>query len=284
MSEIADVSDTALWVAVYRAQESERPDALFSDPLAGRLIGDRGRQIAANMSGGRFTSWTVAIRTCIIDAYILELVPTGIDTVINLGAGLDTRPYRLDLPASLRWIEVDYPHVIELKERQLAGEMPNCRLERVKLDLADGDARNKFFADVDSVSRNVLVLTEGVMPYLTLEQGASLADDLARQRRFRFWIAEYYSEQAMPYLKRRGRMKQMRNAPFRFFPDDWFGFFSEHGWNARETRYLGETSLALRRPIPMPWWAAILRFFMRPRDKQAMRKHTGYTLFEPKQT
>jgi O-methyltransferase involved in polyketide biosynthesis len=44
---ISNVSDTARWVAVYRAWESARPDALFRDPLAGRLAGERGRAIAA---------------------------------------------------------------------------------------------------------------------------------------------------------------------------------------------------------------------------------------------
>ncbi|MDE3110116.1 MAG: class I SAM-dependent methyltransferase, partial [Acidobacteriota bacterium] len=43
------VSDTAFWVAHYRAIEGERPDALFHDPLAGVLAGERGRNIAEHM-------------------------------------------------------------------------------------------------------------------------------------------------------------------------------------------------------------------------------------------
>jgi O-methyltransferase involved in polyketide biosynthesis len=46
---IGNVSDTAFWVAHHRALESERADALFRDPLAGILAGDRGRQIAKEM-------------------------------------------------------------------------------------------------------------------------------------------------------------------------------------------------------------------------------------------
>lgn len=41
-SPVTGVSDTARWVAVYRAWESARPDALFHDPFAQRLAGDRG--------------------------------------------------------------------------------------------------------------------------------------------------------------------------------------------------------------------------------------------------
>jgi O-methyltransferase involved in polyketide biosynthesis len=45
-AEIRDVSDTAIWVAYYRARETERPDAMFRDPLARVLVGDRGEKIA----------------------------------------------------------------------------------------------------------------------------------------------------------------------------------------------------------------------------------------------
>jgi O-methyltransferase involved in polyketide biosynthesis len=80
-----------------------------------------------------------------------------VSTILNLGAGLDTRPYRMELPESLRWIEVDHPHVIELKEASLSGETPRCRLERVKLDLADVDARRTLLDEVAAQSKKILV-------------------------------------------------------------------------------------------------------------------------------
>lgn len=55
---IRHISDTALWVAVYRAQESERPDAVFRDPLARRLAGERGAQIAATMPFAQRHAWS----------------------------------------------------------------------------------------------------------------------------------------------------------------------------------------------------------------------------------
>ena len=80
-------------------------DALFRDPLAGVLAGDHGRLIAGTMPQPAMTTWAVVIRTCIIDDFIREAIAQGADTILNLGAGLDTRPYRMELPASLAWIE-----------------------------------------------------------------------------------------------------------------------------------------------------------------------------------
>ena len=148
---INDVSDTAFWVASYRATETERPDALFHDPLAGRLSGERGREIARTMPRTAMTGWTVIMRTLIIDDYITQAVAEGVDTILNLGAGLDTRPYRLNLPPTLRWIEVDYPHLIEFKERELANEKPQVQLERVKIDLANRARRQEFLAGIERI-------------------------------------------------------------------------------------------------------------------------------------
>ena len=88
-----------------------------------------------------WTSQIVVIRTCVIDDFIQHAIAQGVDAIVNLGAGLDTRPYRMDLPESLLWIEVDYPRVIEFKDERLAGQHPRCKLERVPLDLAKSAER-----------------------------------------------------------------------------------------------------------------------------------------------
>src|SRR5205814_7790185 len=108
-SPIHNISDTARWVAVYRARESERPDAVFRDPFAQRLAGERGQQIAALMPFAENNSWPFVARTWLIDRLISEQVGGGIDRVGNLAAGLDARPSRMDLPPSLQWVEVDLP-------------------------------------------------------------------------------------------------------------------------------------------------------------------------------
>jgi methyltransferase (TIGR00027 family) len=124
---ILNVSDTARWVAEYRAVESARSDALFRDPHAARLAGERGRAIARTAS---VYGWPVVVRTKNIDDLVLESIDQGCDLVLCLAAGFDTRPYRLALPAKLRWVEADLPAITDEKEALLANEKPNCVLTR----------------------------------------------------------------------------------------------------------------------------------------------------------
>ena len=279
-AEIKHVSDTALWVAHYRARESQRPDALFQDRLAGMLVGDRGPAIAAALDRAfRYIEWSVVMRTSIIDRLLRTLVGEGVDTVINLGAGLDTRPYRLDLPPSLRWIEVDHPSVIAHKETALRAETPGVKLERIALDLADVSARDALFARLGAESSKAVVLTEGVIPYLTEDQVASLAASLHAQRAFQFWITEYFAPQMYRHFRSRRRQAHLRNAPFVFFPPEWFAFFRAHGWAPREVAYLAEESIRVGREMPLPLWARML-LKISPADKvQAHRRLAGFAVY-----
>jgi O-methyltransferase involved in polyketide biosynthesis len=62
-SQIRNISDTARWVAVYRARETERTDAVFRDPFARRLAGELGERIATSMSFAEKNSWPFVART-----------------------------------------------------------------------------------------------------------------------------------------------------------------------------------------------------------------------------
>ena len=125
--QIQSISDTARWAAVYRAHESDRADAVFRDPFARRLAGERGEEIAAVLSRGGGHAWAWITRTYVVDRFITQEVAQGVDMVVNLAAGLDTRPFRMELPASLKWIEVDLPELLAYKEDTLRGETPACR-------------------------------------------------------------------------------------------------------------------------------------------------------------
>jgi len=284
--QIENVSDTAFAVANSRAEETQRADALFRDPLAGVLAGDHGKQMAAAMPMPRIVSQIVVIRTCVIDDFIRQAVSQGVDVIMNLGAGLDTRPYRMDLPESLLWIEVDYPRVIQFKDERLADQQPRCKLERVPLDLANVAERRKLLAATNARAKKLLILTEGVVSYLSVEDVASLADDLRALDRIEGWIVEYFSSQLMKYRGRRRVRWNMQNAPFKFTPPDWFAFFASHGWQPRRIGYLVEEAERLGRPIRMPGaLGAIMKLralFISKERREAFRKFQAYVLLEPK--
>jgi len=273
-------------VAAWRAREGERPDALFRDPLAARLAGEHGRRIIDHLPRRTFLGgWSIVIRTCIIDDLIKSSVAEGTDAVLNLGAGLDTRPYRMELPAALRWVEVDLPQVIELKDALVSGEQPRCRLERTKLDLSTADQRGKFLSEMAAASKNILVLTEGVIPYLSADEVAALARDLRSHGAIHHWIADYFSPATYKYRRRSGITALMKSAPFRFEPEDYFGFFRELGWQPKTIRYIPEEAVRLGRPPPFPWYIRariiLLRLVVPAAKLQAMRRFMGYVVFEP---
>jgi O-methyltransferase involved in polyketide biosynthesis len=88
-------------------------------------------------------AWTTIVRTCLIDDLVSRSVDEGVDRVVDLAAGYDTRPYRLSLPASLTWVEIDSAAVLERKRELLEGERPRCAVERHGADLRDARARRR---------------------------------------------------------------------------------------------------------------------------------------------
>ncbi len=249
--EIAHVSDTAFWVASFRARESERADAVFQDPLARVLVGTKGDEIAQSLGGARMMSFIIVVRTSAIDRLVASAIERGVDTVLNLGAGLDTRPYRLKLPPSLRWIEADFPSMIELKNDKLAAERPVCALERVGIDLADRAARRALLARVAASARSVLVITEGVINYLSDDEAGRLAEDVHAEAALRYWIQDYYSAEARRHRPRWRR--KMQAAPFLFRVPDWFGFFGKYGFRPLEKISIATEARRIRRRPPWPW-------------------------------
>jgi len=277
---IRDVSDTALWVAMYRAQESERADALFKDPYARRLAGARGEAILAAIPGGKETAWPMVVRTCVFDELILRAVrERGVKTVLNLAAGLDSRPYRLELPADLEWIEVDKPEIIDLKEPELAAETPRCRLTRVRLDLSDLNERRALFDRLDASGRPTLVITEGLVVYLTAEAVTSLAYDLHERPNLRWWLVDYASPELLKMLEERWP-RRLAAAPFRFAPAEGAAFFTKRGWEPAEERFTMEEARRLKREMPFAWFFRLMSSFASAQTREKYRRYSVYALLE----
>ena len=249
---ITHVSDTARWTALYRATESARDDALFSDPLAGRLAGEQGRAIVAKAPLSSRNGWWLIARTKIIDDAIAAAIADGCDRVLNLAAGLDTRPYRLDLPPDFPWIEADLAPLLAEKTQLLADQTPRCRLTRMAVDLADTEARDAFFNEALNGATKALVLTEGLLMYLEERDVAALSAAIKRPE-VAWWMIDF----AGPGLKRLMNKKMsgmLQNAPFIFAPDNGLAYFEDQGWQVRQAESLLLAANRFRR----------LPLFMRP--------------------
>lgn len=279
---LRDISDTAHWVAMYRARETDRPDARFRDPYARLLAGERGEEILRRMPGARFSAWPTVVRTCLFDELILRCVEReGVDTVLDLGSGLCTRPYRLPLPAGLRWIEADLPGILSYKDEKLSGERPRCSRESVKMDLSDLSARRAFLARIAAPSRKALVVTEGFLGYLAEEEVASLARDLHDQPAFRWWIIDLASPLLLKRLRRSyRRVLAEANAPLRFAPEQGTGFFAKFGWDEAEFLSTWEESRRLGREMPLAWLFRLLARLASKQRREMFRRLGATVLLE----
>ncbi len=177
--EIQHVSDTALMVAACRAVETARADGLVRDPFAERLAGPRGDAILRGISGWELMCFGVGVRTCFLDELVMETIAReSIGVVLSVGAGLDTRPWRLELPPELRWIEADLPDMLSFKTHAMAGEKPKCRLERMATDVTDEAQRAALFGA--GAGAPALMITEGLLMYLPGSAVKALGADAAR--------------------------------------------------------------------------------------------------------
>ena len=265
---IRNISDTALWVAVYRARETERHDALFRDPFARKLAGERGEQIARDLQAGQRYEWPYTARTVRFDQIITEQIKQGTDMVINLAAGLCARPYRMDLPATLKWIEVDLPGMMDYKEEILGQEKPRCALERVRLDLADVAGRRALFQKVGSNARKVLVLTEGLLIYLTRDEVSALGRDLAAQSSFRDWAIDLCSPGLLKMLQKNLGALSEAGSPLKFGPEEGPEFFTPSGWKAAEVYSMLKTAAKLKR---LPFFLRLVALLPESSGRQGSR-------------
>jgi len=243
---ISNVSDTARWVAAYRALESARPDALFKDRYAERLAGERGRAMATLGPRQMRNGWPMVIRTRLMDDLIAASISEGCDCVLNLAAGLDTRPYRMDLPASLDWVEADLGPMIDDKEGLLSGEKPRCQLGRERIDLADPIAREAFLLRATATAKKALVPTEGLLIYLDRDVVGALGRDLLAQPAIHWWVLDAVSPTILQIL-RKGMGAHLDNAPMKFAPAEGVAFFEKLGWKARDIRSYFREAIRLRR-------------------------------------
>ena len=278
---IEHISDTARWVAFYRAMETERPDAIFRDPFARQLAGAKGEQIVDTIKQGRQMAWAMIVRTAVMDEIILGRVRAGADLIVNLAAGLDARPWRLALPPALHWVDVDLPDILRYKTDTLRGATPVCRYDAVEADLTDAAARASLFARLGAQGKNALIVTEGLLIYLSADQVAALARDLHAVPSFRWWVHDIASPILLKYMLRSwGDSVRAGNAPFQFAPPDAAAFFAPLGWAQVLFRPTVDDARRLRREMRLMWlWRTLGKLSSRERQEQ-MRRMSAVEVLE----
>jgi methyltransferase (TIGR00027 family) len=196
--------------------------------------------------------------------------------VINLAAGLDTRPYRMELPPSLQWIEVDLPEILAHKEEILRGEKPVCALERIRLDLSDVPVRRELFARLGRQSRKALVISEGLVVYLSSDEVTLLAQALTAQPSFRSWILDMVSPKLLATLQKRMTSNLKEAAPFKFAPEEGPAFFAKFGWTVVEANSLLRVAARLHR---LPFYLVPISWLPDSHGTQPQRPWGGVCLF-----
>ena len=267
---------------MYRAIESERADARFRDPFARRLAGPRGEEIARTLPGFRSGLWPMVARTCAVDEILLRTVARdGADTVVDLAAGLDARPWRLPLPPRLRWFDVDLPGILGYKVGALREERPACAYEAVSADLTRPSERRDVFARIGAVAARALVLTEGLLVYLSDEEVGDLALDLHAVPQLRWWLLDLIGPRLKTMLdKRWGSSLGAAQAPFRFAPAESTRFFERFGWREVEYRSTLEEAIRVGRTPWNAWLWRLLGRFASPEKRAELHRLGGFALLE----
>jgi methyltransferase (TIGR00027 family) len=271
---VETISDTARWIAYMRALESERPDALFRDIYSRKLAGAAGETIAQHLGSLEMISNSIAVRTAVLDRLILEMVNREeVDLVLNIGSGFDTRPWRLELPARLHWLDVDLPPILDRKADVLHGRATSCQYESLPADMLDAGQRAAVLAAFPASSR-VLVVTEGLLVYMKPIQVRGMAEDLWNRSSCKWWLTDLVGPRALQHLRQVWAVKLSADV-FHFAPADSVRFFAKLGWQERSFHSSQEEARRLNRAPRIPWLARLITMLSTPSVREELRRLSG---------
>jgi O-methyltransferase involved in polyketide biosynthesis len=176
----AQDAETLFFPLYVRARDAGSKTPVIRDPKAVEIL----RRLELDTSifeGGAIPGRTLLTRTVILDKAVKDSIKKRGGVVINLGAGLDTRFYRLD-NGKIRWYDLDVPAVIALR-RKLLKESE--RLRFVAASIFDEDWTGEIEVQA---AEPVLIIAEGLLMYRKETEVQNLLGRIAR----RFPEAEMY--------------------------------------------------------------------------------------------
>ena len=159
------ISNTAYYCCGVRMQDANRSRSVCRDIYAERFMDERGRQIFEPFKSEKMPNLSNITRCRLIDDYLLaELAINNKLDIITIGAGFDSRPYRL---AGGNWLEIDEPQIVSHKNERLPVEECSNPLRRISIDFAHESLADKL-AEASNENHTVFVI-EGVFMYLEAE-------------------------------------------------------------------------------------------------------------------
>lgn len=226
---------TARWTAAVRAGERGRADALVDDPWAELLAGEEGMAWLAARTPESVVP--IVIRTRFFDDWLRSVAVEGpLRQVVLLGAGLDTRAWRLPWPDGATVFEVDRLGTLAAKtgELALAGAVAGCDRRVVDGDLASDWGVRLVAAGFDP-SHPTAWLAEGILFYLPDDVVSGVLQTVtglsAPGSRLGFDIPNR-AVLASPYTRAWIEMQAAAGAPWLGTMDDPAGTLAELGWTA----------------------------------------------------
>ncbi|BAV40787.1 SAM-dependent methyltransferase [Mycobacterium ulcerans] len=227
-----EVAATALGVAAARAAETRRQRPLIVDPFAQLFVDAAGQDLWSMVASGaardelasadpalaavvQTSLGHIASRTKFFDEFVPAAADAGIRQVVSLGAGLDTRAWRLSWPDAVTVYELEQPNVLEFKLSTLRdnGATPAAKYVDVPVDLHRCWPRSLCLAGFDPAAPTAW-LVEGLLPFLSVAAQDLLFGDVHKLSVPGSWLAAEAlgSEFLKPttVARQRARIRRMR--------------------------------------------------------------------------
>lgn len=173
------ISKTAFFCCGIRAEDAKSPGPICADTYAEDFMTDEGRSIWKGFAANYRRNISNVVRARMVQDEISRHLKRNKDLqVVNIGAGFDSRAYRI---AGGRWFEFDEPAIIEHKNDRVPTDLCPNPLQRTRVNFEAGELAAAL-RQCDPQAETVVVI-EGVFMYLERGQVLGLLDTLSENFR-----------------------------------------------------------------------------------------------------
>jgi O-methyltransferase involved in polyketide biosynthesis len=142
----------------------------------------------------------------------------------------------------------------------------------VRRDLADLAGRRELFQRLGSSARKALIVTEGLLVYLTSDEVSALSRDLAVQRSFADWAIDLCSPGLLKMLQKNLGALSAAGSPLKFGPEEGPEFFTTSGWKPVEVYSMIKTAAQIKR---LPFFLRLIALLPESNGRQGSRPWGG---------